>query len=325
MYRIICVFICAIYVLFDLSGQIVNQNPCNINLADAQGVLTSQTINLLNKTAECLALHTPKNWSIENANSFAQEYLLRQAKERWNVNARDNLLSSHSKDLLPLFEALFMTQAIHLEGQSKIVIVHGATIQCMQARWFSLKELLDNHKLKPDLLFFLTGDRDLSNISISKEEKESLAKLIAEAKRRSEFIQPIQNEADAALLITKLNPFRASNRVLLIRAPKNKDGGRPTTKDTLKCWLQSKEMFNFLKGVSDDTHVSILAISNNPYILQQHENLREVLSTTARKWKIQTIGMSMNVQKEQDRQILLLCDSFARALHSLYAGMQPQL
>lgn len=259
-------------------------------------------------------------------NKLAQQYFLRRG-ERWEDQSESlgHKLAPFFTQIAPLFQGFYALGDVYPLGQTfDAVLVHGAMTGRMIKRLDFLVELV-THKLNPvraQNFYFLTGERDLD----LGHEGEDIAHLKAAAEKKGIKVGHLQYEADVASLIVHVSdlPDDIKKRFHVVRAPriKTSDGRlqRPNTVSTLQTWKQNLS----------EIPKSILAISNNPYILQQHAALRRQLMD----WDcaIQTVGASAYVTNESDKMVTdvpegalpLLLDTIARALYEDIQSYQAQ-
>jgi hypothetical protein len=323
-----CAYLCLVAVWFwgqVLSAAVQCPNVANTPLVGEDGRPSLALKGLMTGLADCVKgmdfaqafEDVAASQDPEEYNKLAQKYFLRRG-ERWEDQSESlgHKLAPSFTQILPLFQGFYALGDVYPLGQTfDAVLVHGAMTGRMIKRLDFLVELV-TRKLNPvraQNVYFLTGERDLD----LGHEGEDIAHLKAKAEQKGIKVGHLQYEADVASLIVEVSdlPDDIKKRFHVVRAPKIKasDGSlqRPNTVSTLKAWKQDLS----------ERPTSILAISNNPYILQQHAALRRQLMD----WEctIQTVGASAYGTNASDKVVTsvpetalpLLLDTLARALY----------
>ena len=213
--------------------------------------------------------------------------------------------------LFPLFQGFYILGDVYPSGQTfDAVLVHGAMTGTMIKRLDFLIKLMkcSHHCVTAKKFYFLTGRRELN----WGREGEDIARLKAEAEKKGIKVDHLNYESDVAALIIQVSdlPEEVKQSFHVVCAPQT-NGNRPNTVSTIKKWRE---------GLPEMPQ-SILAISNNPYILQQHAALRHQLMDET--CTIETVGASGYVTNEGDKVSItvpadalpLLLDTLARALY----------
>lgn len=214
----------------------------------------------------------------EELNTFAQKNFLRpKGKERWEVPP--SIYENKKRQLMPLLIDLGMIYGVYPKKKHyDYIIIHGALLSTMEKRIAFLEKIIP--ELTYQKIYFITGPRKLDkNIEIINCDTEDQA---------------------AQILI---NRSSLKGKIELVSATKFA-GPRPTTKDTIEKWLETKPKSG-----------TILAISNNPFIPFQDAVFKAVLKKEGwmkNKYNtLETVGPPAT-----NFALNTLLDSLARTLYS---------
>ena len=260
----------------------------------------------------------------KNYNKLAQKYFLRKA-ERWDVQGTDFLevLNPYADRILSLFQGFYALYDVDPVARTyDAILVHGARTSMLMSRIDFLTRLLtEKESVTGQSFYFLTGERDLD----MELEGKDLEILKTRAKEMSVDIGSLVYESDAARLAVQTSklPDDVKKKFHIINAPKIKkaDGTeqRPNTASTISQWKKT------LKEEGVNIPQSILAISSNPYVAQQHAALRH--NVLEQDCTIETVGRSsymteadgqVSVLVKSEKSLPILLDTIARALYEDY-------
>lgn len=292
-----------IYLLLNTSFIQASSTP---SLLDTHGNPSSY-LRTLFKT-----LNFPYEGNVAELNTIAQENFLRKkGEERWHMK---EVYADKRTEILSLLEKMnFLNRISPSSSDYDYIIIHGATITRMRDRvkffidlWKELP-LSTQEKVK---IVFLVGDRILDpKIETKKDLLDPNGALTFFRKGWKEPLHLPKTESEAARIIwdQMIEDPDLRNRVFFVEAKTLKGGRRPTTYDTLEAWLYSSKV--------DANHLQsskILAISNNPYILQQHQVFRNFLDKTGfQNTSLETVGFESDVSTP----IAVYLDNIARCLY----------
>ena len=231
--------------------------------------------------------------SLEEAEKFAQENLLRKG-ERWEKQTSTSLhpiIIENRKELLWALNDLGMLDAWATPERSYVyALLMGSLRDDVVTRLALLAGLERYHQYSFQELCLLGSERLLRN-----EEKEGLP-------------AEIFTEIQMMKYLCETHPQFQGREVLLINAPmiEKEDGTliRPTTEDTL---------VHFARIAPQPG--ACLLVSNNPYIRRQSKMAQRILDQS----RFPTAGIGSHV-KQEDMDIIMLMDEFARTLHEEYVA-----
>lgn len=203
--------------------------------------------------------------TLESIVSVTQKNLLRPAnKERWEVA---DVFSDKKNVLDPLFKKIHCIQAIHsARSHYDYAVILGALFSRVRDR---LNWLIDEwrHGVRFKTLVFLSGQRAL----IDAEREQLKAFLHGDNVPTNEF-EMTKSVYESIAMPESLRKVP----VVFINAPAICGRVRATTEDTVREWLALHPKPG-----------SVLAVSNQPYIFQQHCVLRLLLPA---EFAIESIG-----------------------------------
>ncbi len=284
------------------------------------------------------------NLSSENIiemNTIAQnEFLRKPGEERWNMKE-----VPHEKEkMLPILEKLGVIHEVLPSSQMyesvDYIFIHGARVSRMQDRvkFFLTKvwpELSEQTKKRVKVVF-LSGDRKLDAALHEKEDlfnpDSSKVHLRADWKKPSTLIE---TENDAARIIwdQMVSDKFLRDKILFVPALQTQEGKRPTTKDTIKQWLNSFHTFHknpnslspeyrsFWKDAPDLYKSRILAISNNPFIPYQDQVFKNTLAKEGFEHaSLETVGP----EADPETLIAVHLDNIARWLYELVGRLKEE-
>lgn len=239
-------------------------------------------------------------------NTWAQKHLLRRG-ERWEEQT--NHFEPLKPKIIPLLAKLGFINARyphfkHYQG----AIIHGCSLVKARDRLAYLIEKW-NQGVRFSHIYFLTGERLLDpkqeNNKTFLDDSDSLLKIKKNAivpstfpKTENGMIQLLWEQSDIP------ETLRQKVMVHFINAPmkKNAQGEktiRPTTDDTVVCWLSTSP-----------PHGTYLAVSNAPYINRQDLIVKTIASDD---YCFETIGAALN----EDEKIAIILDELARYIYQL--------
>eukprot|EP00210_Caulerpa_lentillifera_P008774 g8370.t1 len=309
-------------------------NLYNAPLIGAKGRLTKQAKAFLDYVAIFITgepLFSPEQSPREQltrANDFAQRTFLRSTgKERWEMGGGQShqvKLIANPELFLPTFGAFYMLLPVYpVQQECDALIIHGSTINNMRGRLAFATELLERG-LRAKKIFFLTGARKLA-----KREHEAAQKLSRDLKEQGTEILPPKFEHQAAQMLVDLSPLKGQVEVIDGHIPEGRE--RPTTVTTVQTWLEHYSA----KG--QPLPRTIVAVSTNPFIIQQDADLRLVLMMAGHTdCQVETVGdsyalkainafyqaqpqegksLEASVINDSTQSLLVLFDTFGRALY----------
>jgi hypothetical protein len=200
-------------------------------------------------------LNLKHNNTFETILEVTQKNLLRTSgKERWEV---DDVFKDKKHLLDPLFKKIHCVDALYAtQSHYDYAVVLGAAFKGFYAR---LQWLIQEWQrgVRFTTLVFLSGYRVLPDAE--RDELKVFSHKIDVPTNEFEMIQSVYQTVPMPEALRKVP-------VVFVNAPARNGKNRATTEDTVNAWLE-------LRPVPG----SILAISNQPYVLRQHCILRTVL------------------------------------------------
>ena len=251
---------------------------------------------------ELMILHDNTLDTIVQATQAA--WLRPAGKERWQIT--DPYSMQTYQTIKPHLEELGLVHAIKpMHKQYDYVLLLGATVESISRRIAHLTTLC-NAGIDFKEVIILSGSRNLD------ETKETIEKLLNnqyltfnnEEKIRQDWAK-ITTEIEMIQFIfshARL-PEKLANeiKITFINAPKKQrtDGSwtRPTTNDTIQCWLEQ----NPKKG-------TCLAISDQPHVLYQQSVLATLLPAV---FPVETIGK----EAPKETKLTVFLDALTRLLY----------
>ena len=244
-------------------------------------------------------------------NKVAQaNFLRKENEERWQIQS--NKWEKDREIIIPILDDLGMIKCVRPTKQKyNHVIIFGAKVDRMRLR---LRRLISHFKegLTFEKIYFLVGERELD--AESEDEDVLYNKRKSSVPFKEKWQRPEtkpETEAQAARMIwsqTKM-PEELEKQgiefinVGMITDPETGKTRRPNTEDTVKEWLSKVSKIG-----------NVLAVSNQPFVLYQHETLVGVLSKVGRlsdDVTIETVG-----KEAKDTPISVHLDNVARTLYT---------
>ena len=245
-------------------------------------------------------------------NKVAQSNFLRKDnEERWQIQS--DKWEKDREIIVPILDDLGMTKCVRPTKQEyNHVIIFGAKVDRMRLR---LEQLISHFKedLKFEKIYFLVGQRELD----SKNENEDVLynpnkSLVLFKKGWQRPENKPQTEAQAAEMIWNQTemPEELEKKcvefisVSMITNTETGETRRPNTEDTVKKWLSNVSKLE-----------NVMAVSNQPFVLYQHETLVGAISRAGRlsdDVTIETVGKEAKI----DTQISVHLDNVARTLYT---------
>lgn len=203
--------------------------------------------------------------TLDSIVAVTQKTLLRPpGKERWEV---DDVFKSKKNLLDPLFKKLHCIDALHATKKHyDYAVVLGALFSRVHDR---LQWLIDEWRqgVRFTTLVFLSGQRTLTGT-----EREQLKTFLHREDVPTNEFEMTKSVYDALAMPESLRKVP----VVFINAPARCGKSRATTEDTVNAWLEQHPVPG-----------SVLAISNQPYVLQQQCILRFLLPLS---FSIEAVG-----------------------------------
>jgi hypothetical protein len=307
IFLIILIGISSLYVnsvsyLFARTTSPINSTTSNTQKYD-------QRLNILHELFTTLGINVAPSY--EAMNTYAQANWLRKPnQERWDMEK----LSHHPNidKIIPILQQLRMIERIDPSIYAPdYAVILGATVYRMRTRMQHMLELISAGRFKPKQIVVLTGDRPLDPI------QESSTVLMDKKFIRSNwecFNSLPTTESEAAKLVWDQLPKPDCIQeipITFLNTPmldKNGKSVRPTTPDTLNSWLKTAP-----------TPGTIIAFSNNPYILYQNETIKPILIKAG--WfkaggVLETVGTEFTSLTD-DNVVPQLLDNVARYIYSI--------
>lgn len=267
-----------------------------------RGQISADMLNLFEKT-KLAAPH-----SLEEAISETQAHWLRKpGTERWEMDRKFNFSAADQASVQASFTNLLMIQAVQPQkSEYAYVVILGATVKTMRARFAYFLEQWKNFGLRAPKVIFLVGQRprapevESTDLLLGNYEHQ----LPLDTAWKAPFVLP-KTETEMAKLIVEQSDLPeelTKNMITFVDTPlqKTKSGAlvRPNTTDTVDYWLASTK----------SPAGSILAVSSNPYSGYQHAALVRVFPPD---FSVETVGPAANNPGDFE----LLFDSAARWLY----------
>lgn len=232
---------------------VIESSPYGAQLQNERGEINADLLELIRLTQ----LGTPS--TLDELVKVTQAGWFRGSAERWQLDSA--AYSSLERQLTPIFKRLGLLEDQTLQQLlcPDYLVILGATVITMEARLLFAKQLIEKGMLLPTRVVILVGQRPLTD-----DEKADAGTL---------GIHGIETETDAAEALLALSEFKQFRDFLLdiIDTPGTYDEAgnykRPTTRDTVVCWLKEK------KPVAG----SIVAVSSTPFVQSQDISLRRIL------------------------------------------------
>lgn len=251
----------------------------------------------------------------EAMNAYAQKHWLRKpGQERWHMKTSEH--QPQADKVIQIVKLLGMIDQLDPTIKNPdYAFVLGATVYRMRTRIQHLLDLIEKGHFKPKKIIFLTGERPLDPT----QEPETLIMDKNFIRADWKYLGPIpKNESQAAELIWDQLPKPDCIKnipVMFVATPmQNKNGKavRPTTTDTIQTWLKTSPKPG-----------SIVAFSNNPYVLYQHETMKPLLIKAGwfkKGGQLETVGSGSS----ENIEIAPLLDNIARYIYSILQVQQAE-
>ncbi len=205
-----------------------------------------------------------------------------QSRERWQFDKR---YEEKRDQIVEQLQKMSLLQAIPSPIQHfDYAVVHGALYQRVCSRFSYLVEQWKKG-VRFNQIIFLSGNRPLD----AEKEKELLLRGIT-----TEF-----EMAKMVYLETDLPEGMCDVDVKFVYTPLKENGKRPSTPDTVHEWL-----------LSNPTPGSILAVSNQPYVIYQHAVMQQLLPSG---FLLMTIGD----QASKNLPVSVHLDNLAKYLYEV--------
>lgn len=247
----------------------------------------------------------------EAMNAYAQANWLRKPhQERWDMEK----LAHHPNidQIIPILQKLGMIDRVDPSiYEPDYACILGATVYRMRTRMQHMLELISAGRFKPKQIVVLTGDRPLDPLqeppSVLMDKKfirsdwECFTSLPTIESEAAKFVWDQLPKPDCIKEI----PIRFINTPMLEKSGKIV---RSTTPDTINTWLKTSPKPG-----------SIVAFSNNPYMVYQHETIKPSLIKAG--WfkaggTLETVGTECT-SEDDDKEVAPLLDNVARYIYSI--------
>ncbi len=241
---------------------------------------------------------------------FQKEFLRKPGQERWEM---EDVFEEKREQILPLLEKLGVFDAVYpKEKHYDTILIHGATVGRMRTRVKFLDDLW-SQGIRADEIVFLAGERPLDP-KLESEERlyhQDQSDVRFRPGWKASMTTPT-TEAEAAPFVwdqVVTNDDLRSRKVHYVFCPMIKDLQtgkirRPSREDTINAWLLMRP-----------PQGRYLAISNNPYIFQQHQatlNVFHEYSGEQGKYTFETVGSA----EDGTTSIAVHLDNIARWIYS---------
>jgi hypothetical protein len=253
------------------------------------------------------ATHIKSNYN--DMNAYAQEHWLRKpGQERQEIKMFERQVQM--KQIEAVLKKIGMIDRVNPTiTHFDYAIVFGARVYRMRSRMQNIHELISTNKFMPKQIVILTGDRPLN------PEYESKALLLDTSYIRSDWkltgaLPTTETEAARFIWDQLKKPDSVKNIPIVFVSTsmfeKNGKLARPTTVDTVESWLKLSPKPG-----------SVVAFSNNPYILYQNETIKPTLIKAG--WfkqggTLQTVGDAFSEKEDNLANVL---DSVAGYIYSI--------
>lgn len=285
------------------------EKRASVKKTDIKTEVKDQRLLLLHELFTTLGVKV--NRTYEAMNAYAQANWLRKpGQERWHIEKQ--AYHPNLNQIIPILQKLGMIDRIDPSiDKPDYAWVLGATVYRMRTRMQHVIELISAGRFKPKQIIVLVGDRPLDPVQESPTVLMD-KKFIRSSWECLEALPTTEYEASKWVWDQLPKPECIKDiPITFLRTPMLEKNGkivRPTTADTVEQWIKTSP-----------SPGSIVAFSNNPYVVYQHETMKPSLIKAG--WfkaggTLETVGTECTLE-DGDKETGPLLDNVARYIYSI--------